>query len=496
MEPPTTILIVDDDPRSRELLVTVLNDDGYRLLQADSGVQALEIAASPPPPDIIIMDVMMPVMDGFETCRKIRGEPSLQSIPVILVTALDNRRARLEGLKAGADELITKPFDPSELRIRLRTLAELNRFRKLLDERTRFQHAVEHGPDGVIITNADGHISMSNRAASRLFKGDITTGSNIAALLPKETIEQVSASLVSERPLHIPSIESRLRSPTDPETVVEVAATRLPQGAIYYSLHDVTARKSLENQLSRTQRLDVLGQLAGGMAHDLNNLLSSIITAAGWITHDGQADPRTVERAAGIIQSNASRGAELLRKVLMFSREKETRYEPISPEPVVREVAHVASESFGSKIQLRIIVGDLATGQTTPLKILGNTSQLKQILMNLCVNARDAMPEGGELTLRMETRRPRAEEIVGSPSLVPVKTYFVISVSDNGPGIAANVRERLFEPFVTSKSEGEGTGLGLSIVARLIHLHSGAVQVGANPEGGATFYCLFPLHQP
>src|SRR6266540_6390631 len=169
MSKTTTILIVDDEPSGRETLAALLHKQGYQLAYASDGRGALAQAAALNP-DLILLDVMMPGMDGFEVCRHLRSTPGLAEVPVILITALDDRDSRLQGIEAGADDFISKPFDRVELRARVRTITRLNRYRRLLAERERFEWVVEQVDDGYLMVGETGNVLYANTQA-RLYLG-------------------------------------------------------------------------------------------------------------------------------------------------------------------------------------------------------------------------------------------------------------------------------------------------------------------------------------
>ena len=275
-----TILIVDDEPQGRETLEALLTQEDYRLVFAASGREAFEKAATHPP-DLVLLDVMMPKMDGFEVCERLRADTRLSEVPVLLLTALDDRGSRLRGLAAGADDFISKPFDRVELRTRLRSLLRLNRYRRLLETR---------------------------------------------------------------------------------------------------------------EQLLRAQRLETIGLLAGGVAHDLNNILAPVLLAAQFI--EQCATEATIRETARTIRSSAERGAGVVKQVLSFARDCSGTHAKSCPRQSVREMADfirsVVSKSISVVEQVDASVPDVAVDPT----------QLYQVLLNLCVNARDAMPDGGTLTLR------------------------------------------------------------------------------------------------
>jgi DNA-binding response OmpR family regulator len=164
-----TILIVDDSPTARETLKTLLSHEPYQVVEAAGGDEALQKAREHQP-DLILLDVMMPEMDGYEVCRRIRADPLLAEVPVIMVTALDDRASRLQGLGAGADDFISKPYDTTELRLRVRTITRLNRYRRLHAQRERFELVVAQAQDGYLITDADDTIRYANDQARLLLE--------------------------------------------------------------------------------------------------------------------------------------------------------------------------------------------------------------------------------------------------------------------------------------------------------------------------------------
>src|SRR5215217_450090 len=164
MNQTTTVLIADDEPLGQETLAALLSPLAYQLIFASNGAEVLRLAAATPP-DLILLDVMMPGMDGFEVCRRLRDYAPLADVPVIMLTALDDRDSRLRGIEAGADDFISKPYDRIELRARVRTITRLNRYRRLVSERTMFEWVVEHADDGYVVVAASGAISYANPRA-------------------------------------------------------------------------------------------------------------------------------------------------------------------------------------------------------------------------------------------------------------------------------------------------------------------------------------------
>ncbi|HEU5097572.1 MAG TPA: response regulator, partial [Roseiflexaceae bacterium] len=158
------VLVVDDEPLGRETLAALLSPLGYQLHFAANGAEALRLAMAIPP-DLVLLDVMMPGMDGFEVCQHLRADASLADVPVIMLTALDDRESRLRGIEVGADDFVSKPYDRVELRARVKTITRLNRYRRLVSERAKFEWVVEHSDDGYLVVEQSGAISYANPRA-------------------------------------------------------------------------------------------------------------------------------------------------------------------------------------------------------------------------------------------------------------------------------------------------------------------------------------------
>jgi len=371
MNPPPLILIVDDSEANRTTLESLLGPDGYQLTQAANGPEALA-RATETPPDLVLLDVMMPGMDGFEVCRRLRANPRLAEVPIIMITALDDDGSRLAGLEAGADDFITKPFNRAELRARVRTITRLNRYRRLAEA---------------------------------------------------------------------------------------------------------------QEQLWREQRLENIGMLAAGIAHDFNNALAPIVMASQLLGRY-VSDPGG-QRLLGIVEKSVARSVALVRQLLSFARGASGQRELLPARHVLREVIDLAEGTFPKSIRIEShLSGDLWPVQ-------GNLTQIHQVFLNLCVNARDAMPQGGELTFTAEDRTPLAAAAAGIAGARP-GAFLAVEVRDTGTGIPPEVLARIWEPFFTTKGEGKGTGLGLSTVRGILDHHDGFVTVQTRAGHGTAFTVYLP----
>ncbi len=246
---------------------------------------------------------------------------------------------------------------------------------------------------------------------------------------------------------------------------------------------DITERKALEAQFLRTQRLEAIGALASGIAHDLNNLLAPIMMAAPMLRWE--LPPAETEKLLVGIESSAQRGADLVRQLLSFSRGFSGERVLLQVGPILREVARVAEHTFPKSIEVECRV------EPGLWPVRGDPTQLHQVLLNLAVNARDAMPHGGRLALAAENAA--VDEAVAATTHGGRPGKFVrLRVTDTGTGIAPEVAERIFDPFFSTKEAGKGTGLGLSTVAGITRGHTGFIQVQSAPGAGATFLVFIP----
>lgn len=246
---------------------------------------------------------------------------------------------------------------------------------------------------------------------------------------------------------------------------------------------DVTERKLLEKKFIQAQRLESIGMLAAGIAHDLNNVLAPIVFAAP-LLRDHVTNPRDV-KIINTLERSAGRGAALVKQILSFARSASGEFRPVQVKHLARDVIGVIEETFPKSIVLEhLIPSDLWL-------VHGNPTQIHQVILNLCVNARDAMPEGGTLRVSLQNRRLSTTEANSIAGARP-GAWVAIEIADTGTGIPPEVRERIWEPFFTTKDEGRGTGLGLSTVAGLVSSHRGFVDLETELGRGTTFRVFLP----
>lgn len=353
--------------------------------------------------------------------------------------------------------------------------------------------------DAIISTDLTGAITSWNLGAETLHGHTSATmlGTDLRAVCPPEDRKHMGAllgSVVAEAR----SIERESRRLRADGTVVEVAEFISPlydpDGSVVgisNIARDITERKriemerlSLEERLRQSERLESLGQLAGGVAHDFNNLLAVILNYATFVAEEITDNPAALEDVEEI-RAAAQRGVRLTHQLLIFARREIRTPEVLDIDEVVADVQRLLSRTLGEHIELRV------KRSAEPLRVSGDRGQLEQVLLNLAVNARDAMPDGGRLTI--ETSAVSVEDDVATiaPGLVP-GPYVQVSVSDTGSGMSAATVDRAFEPFFSTKPKGEGTGLGLATVYGIVTDAGGSVLIFSEPDLGTTIRAYLP----
>jgi two-component system cell cycle sensor histidine kinase/response regulator CckA len=245
-------------------------------------------------------------------------------------------------------------------------------------------------------------------------------------------------------------------------------------------------RKRIEAQLLRTQRMESIGTLAGGIAHDLNNILTPILMAVQ-LLRERVSDPGTL-RLIDTLETSARRGANIVRQVLTFARGVEGEHIPIQPKHLISNMEKMLTQTFPKSIEIR---SELPRNLWM---VIGDPTHFDQVLLNLCVNARDAMPDGGTLTIRAQNTIIDEHYVRLNLDARP-GPYVVIEIADNGHGIPPHLLDKIFEPFFTTKDVGKGTGLGLSTVIAIVKSHKGFIHVYSEPGNGTSFKVFLPAQE-
>ena len=497
-----SVLIVDDNSANRDTLAELLGAANYSLTEAVDGPEALRLAASAPP-DLILLDVMMPGMDGFEVCRRIRADLLLAEVPVIMVTALDDQTSLITGIEAGADDFITKPFNRAELRARVQTVTRLNRYRRLAEAQAalresevRFRTLAEHcdeafrfatlNPESVVYVSPALEVIWGRPAAefladARLWEKTIHPDDQRRVHEAYEAMLACRTDRFSEE-YRIIRPDHTVRWVLDSGTPIRDSIGRvLSVGGV---ARDITERKVAEEALLRAQRLESIGMLAAGIAHDFNNALAPL--AMGCTVLRRHVNETTGGlRVLDMMEKSAVRSVALVRQLLSFARGAGGERQIMQVRYVLRELVELAVATFPKSIRVTAVLPpDL-------WPVLANPTQIHQVFLNLCINARDAMPSGGELEITAHNCTLNSATAATLPGGRP-GNFLAVEIRDTGTGIPPGVLPHIWEPFFTTKGDGKGTGLGLSTVSGILQQHEGFAKIATREAVGTTFTVYLP----
>jgi two-component system, cell cycle sensor histidine kinase and response regulator CckA len=373
-------------------------------------------------------------------------------------------------------------------RVLRRSHLERERAQALLEQsEERYRLLFEQAPIGIAVARCDGTLVFGNPLFSSMFgyENDALQGISLSSLHPEpewKALERLLQCEESTQPLVIESASCRSQDGRLFRCRIQSVPMRVGSAETRVSFYtDVTEELRLEDEGRRSERLALIGQLAGGVAHDFNNQLAGILGYAEILRHDLVGQPEHVESVEGII-SAAGRAGGLTRQLLAFARKIRHEQEVVDVATLVREVAELLRHTLDRRIVLDL---DL---ESHPATVLGDPGQLENALLNLALNARDAMPDGGTLRIRVETLAPFPRQ--SSPEVA--HGWIKIEISDTGVGMTEDVRARAFEPFFTTKPIGAGTGMGLSAVWGTVTSHRGRVELSSQPGQGTTVTLFLP----
>jgi PAS domain S-box-containing protein len=366
-------------------------------------------------------------------------------------------------------------------------------FRDITERRrsdARFRRLVDSNAQGVLFWNESGDVTGANDAFLRLVnytREDLESGCiNWVARTPPEyaDLDRRALEELAADGACAPYEKELIRKDGSRVHILIGSATfeDNPKEGLSFVL-DLTERKKLEKQFLRAQRMESIGTLAGGIAHDLNNILSPILMSIG-VLQLTAIDPEA-KRLLSTVEVSARRGADIVRQVLSFARGIEGERVEVQPQYLLKDLERIIKDTFPKNILLSFsVASDTRT-------ILGDPTQVQQILLNLCVNARDAMPNGGNLSVAMEDCFLDAQ-YVAKNTQAKAGRFVKISVSDSGTGVPPDLQDKIFEPFFTTKELNQGTGLGLSTVMAIVKSHNGIINLYSEPGKGSTFRVYLP----
>jgi signal transduction histidine kinase len=454
------VLVVDDDAQMLRSISDILRLSGYSAVIAGTGSEAIEIARDMKfGPAVALVDLQLPDMDGIELIGRLREIAALTE--VVILTGNASVDSAVRALRENSNDYLVKPVQPEHLIGTIERAAERWQ-RKRAEEamrqsQDRLRLIFDHVSDALYVADDSGRIIDANPAACAL------SGHSL------EKIQSLTMTDVL---------------PENGPHLLDVRSTAFAPGVLVYTVRDLTRQRKLEDQLLQAQKMEAVGQLAGGVAHDFNNLLTVIMSYSSMLLADGAPTDANRDDIQAISDA-AARAAALTRQLLAFSRKQVLQLQPVNVNAVVTDVEKMLRRIIGEDISLATHLDpDLALINADP-------GQLEQVLLNLAVNARDAMPDGGTLTLTTDNADLSDEHGDRHMGAAPGK-YIMLAVTDTGTGMTKEVQQRLFEPFYTTKGAGKGTGLGLATVHGIVKQLGGDVYVYSELGHGTTFKVYFP----
>jgi two-component system cell cycle sensor histidine kinase/response regulator CckA len=439
--------------------------------------------------DIILSDKGLPGFDGLEALQIANKEYPL--IPFVFVTGSIGEEAAIETMRAGATDYVLKDrlsrLVPAIERA-IRESKQLSKARES-EEKVREQATVlDKAQDAIVVTDVADRVLYWNKSAERIYgwSASEVMGRNISnAVLQNEACREAAKQVLWAHGAWTGELGIINREGC--ELIVESRRTLVrdeggrPKSVLIIDT-DITEKKQLELKFLRSQRMESIGALAGGIAHDLNNALTPLLISSELLRDCEDRDSRG--RFLDVISSGAHRATALVKQILSFARGTGGQSGPINLGHLIRDIAKMIQDTFPKSIALSVVMD-----QREMWTVQGDPTQLHQVLLNLCVNARDAMPQGGQLVMSAQNVMLKEKTLAGHGT---PGSYVVISVTDTGGGISPTVLPHIFEPFFTTKIGGKGTGLGLSTVEGIVKHYGGFVEVQTKMGQGTQFDVYLP----
>jgi PAS domain S-box-containing protein len=510
------ILIVDDCADDIRILWEALQAD-YEVFAAVDGQQALSRVASNPP-ELILLDVMMPGMSGHDVCRRLKADPATCQIAVIFITGLGEAQDETEGLALGAADYIAKPFRLPVVRARVASILKMKREKDLrerltvqlkalndhLEEKVEEQVAqlrsahekvkaseerlrviLENLPDLVFMTDDDGNFTYMGANLPLLLGSALHTLQSTGKVSNLVGDLDFSSQELAEKG-SIQDIERIIVDQNGQERtfLIDVKRVSIDVSTQLWTCREITERKKLEIKLRQAYKMEAIGTLAGGIAHDFNNILSAMVGYTEISREAVDREDPIYEYLTNVLNASG-RAKDLVNQILLFSREKEQELKPLMIKLPIKEALKLIRASVPTTIDIR---QNIRSGAA----VLADPTQIHQLVMNLCTNAAHAMRQhGGLLSLSLVDTLITSEQASAYPDL-PEGAYVKLSVSDTGHGIPPHLMNRIFDPFFSTKPKGEGTGMGLALVHGIVKSYGGGVYVHSQVDQGTTFDILLP----
>ncbi len=488
MNMPLRVLIVEDSDNDELMVVNALQSHGYDVTYTtvETAVEmdaALDLGIW----DLILCDYCLPNFNGLDALKLMQSKGV--DLPFIIVSGAINEEMAVSAMKAGASDFVTKARLSRLIPAIERELKEAeNQRARMISEL-----ALDIATNAIFLRQLNGVITYWNKGAERLYgwTAEEAIGENAYKLLYGENL--IPAETALKNVIKFGEWQGELDKITKDKQDIIVDShwtlVRGKQNEPKYILTvdtDITAKKQLEARFLRTQRLENIGILAGGIAHDLNNILTPILAVAQLLPLTLPNLNQRNQDMLHILETSAKRGADLVKQILTFARGNDEKRLIIQVKHLLLDIEQIVQGTFPKSIEFKKDIPD------NLWTVSADTTQLHQVFMNLAINARDAMPEGGTLTI---TAQNQVIDTHYTKMNIDAQegNYILITFQDTGTGIPKEIIDKIFDPFFTTKEVGKGTGLGLSTVFSIIKSHGGFIEVNSNDKG-STFKIFIPAN--
>ena len=471
---PIRVLLVDDDEDDYIItseLFAEINRKGYVVEWASSYESALDAMATNQH-DVYLVDYWLGARNGLDLLKAAQSRGN--DVPMILLTGLGDHDVDVEAMRAGAEDFLIKgQIGSKSLERSVRYAIERHRAERQIQKLAAFPRA---NPNPVLEFAPDGTMTYCNDAAQKM-AATLGQESLISVLPANYRAIILEALLTGENKIN-------LQSSVETRTIAWSFIPITPSKTVHVYANEITERLNLEAQLRHSVKMEAVGQLAAGVAHDFNNILTIIQGHADLLLQNPKIEPEN-ERPLDQIRTAADRAGKLIRQLLMFSRKQVMQPRYLDLNDVISNVTRMLQRLLGEHVSFGFV-----HAPNLPA-IYADVGMLEQVMVNLAINARDAMPSGGKVTLSTAEQHLEPVASVFNPEARP-GDYVCLSVKDTGCGMDAMTLTHLFEPFFTTKEIGKGTGLGLATVYGIVKQHQGWIVVESEVGAGSTFTIFFP----